>query len=136
MPPKFLHLFIILFTIHGLLFAHDNQPDYLISQVDEAVNRSDEYIAQKEKRITLLRMQLRQIRDADGEYQTAFRLYEEYKPFINDSAIFYLNRCIALATASGNRERVGLCRFVAGFKVQQYGYVQRGFDHFGAGKSR
>lgn len=121
MPPKFLHLFIILFTIHGSLFAHDNQPDYLISQVDEAVNRSDEYIAQKEKRITLLRMQLRQIRDADGEYQTAFRLYEEYKPFINDSAIFYLNRCIALATASGNRERVGLCRSLLALRCSNTG---------------
>lgn len=121
MPLKFLHLFIILFTIHGSLFAHDNLPDYLISQVDEAVNRSDEYIAQKEKRITLLRMQLRQIRDADGEYQTAFRLYEEYKPFINDSAIFYLNRCITLATASGNRERVGLCRSLLALRCSNTG---------------
>lgn len=121
MPPKFLHLFIILFTIHGSLFAHDNQPDYLISQVDEAVNRSDEYIAQKEKRITLLRTQLRQIRDADGEYQTAFRLYEEYKPFINDSAIFYLNRCIAMATALNNRQHANLCRSLLALRCSNTG---------------
>ena len=71
MPPKFLHLFIILFTIHGSLFAHDNQPDYLISQVDEAVNRSDEYIAQKEKRITLLCSQLRKVHDGQAAYNAA-----------------------------------------------------------------
>lgn len=110
MPAKFLYLWFIFLAIPCSLSARDNQTDSLIRLVDKAVSHSGEYIAQKEKRITLLRSQLRKAHDGQAAYNAAFRLYEEYKPFINDSAIYYLNRCIALATASGNRRRVNLCR--------------------------
>ncbi len=110
MPPKFLHLCIILFAFPCALIAQGNKTDSLIHQVDEAVNNASLYIAKREKHIVRLRNRLDKMHDNREAYHVAFKLYEAYKPFVNDSAIFYLNRCIAMATALNNRQHANLCR--------------------------
>ena len=108
MPPKFLHLCIILFAFPCALIAQGNKTDSLIHQVDEAVNNASLYIAKREKHIVRLRNRLDKTHDNREAYHVAFKLYEAYKPFVNDSAIFYLNRCIAMATASNNRQHANV----------------------------
>lgn len=71
MPAKFLYLWFIFLAIPCSLSARDNQTDSLIRLVDKAVSHSGEYIAQKEKRITLLRSQLRKVHDGQAAYNAA-----------------------------------------------------------------
>ena len=121
MPPKFLHLCIILFAFPCALIAQGNQTDSLIRQVDEAVNNASLYIAKREKHIARLRNRLDKTHDNREAYYVAFKLYEAYKPFVNDSAIFYLNRCIAMATASNNRQHANLCRSLLALRCSNTG---------------
>lgn len=71
MPAKFLYLWFIFLAIPCSLSVRDNQTDSLIRLVDKAVSHSGEYIAQKEKRITLLRSQLRKVHDGQAAYNAA-----------------------------------------------------------------
>lgn len=71
MPAKLLYLWFIFLAIPCSLSARDNQTDSLIRLVDKAVSHSGEYIAQKEKRITLLRSQLRKVHDGQAAYNAA-----------------------------------------------------------------
>ena len=128
MPAKFLHICFIFLVFPYTLCARDYQTDSLLHLIDEAVNRSGEYIAQKEKRITLLRNDFQKAHDKQTAYHVAFQLYEEYRPFINDSAIYYLNRCIALATALGNQQRVGLCRSWLALRCSNSGMYNEALD--------
>ena len=128
MPAKFLHICFIFLVFPYTLCARDYQTDSLLHLIDEAVNRSGEYIAQKEKRITLLRNDFQKAHDKQTAYHVAFKLYEEYRPFINDSAIYYLNRCIALATALGNQQRVGLCRSWLALRCSNSGMYNEALD--------
>ena len=128
MPAKFLHICFIFLVFPYTLCARDYQTDSLLHLIDEAVNRSGEYIAQKEKRITLLRNDFQKEHDKQKAYHMAFKLYEEYRPFINDSAIYYLNRCIALATALGDPQRVGLCRSWLALRCSNSGMYSEALD--------
>ena len=121
MPPKFLHLCIILFAFPCALIAQGNKTDSLIRQVDEAVNNASLYIAKREKHIVRLRNRLDKTHDNREAYHVTFKLYEAYKPFVNDSAIFYLNRCIAMATASNNRQHANLCRSLLALRCSNTG---------------
>jgi len=121
MPPKFLHLCIILFAFPCALIAQGNKTDSLIRQVDEAVNNASLYIAKREKHIVRLRNRLDKMHDNREAYHVAFKLYEAYKPFVNDSAIFYLNRCIAMATALNNRQHANLCRSLLALRCSNTG---------------
>ena len=121
MPPKFLHLCIIFFAFPCALIAQGNKTDSLIRQVDEAVNNASLYIAKREKHIVRLRNRLDKMHDNREAYHVAFKLYEAYKPFVNDSAIFYLNRCIAMATALNNRQHANLCRSLLALRCSNTG---------------
>ena len=128
MPAKFLHFCFIFLVFPYSLCARDYQIDSMLHLVDEAISRSGEYIAQKEKRITLLRNDFQKAHDKQTAYHVAFKLYEEYRPFINDSAIYYLNRCITLATALGNQQRVGLCRSWLALRCSNSGMYNESLD--------
>ncbi len=66
-------------------------------QIDEAINHSPEYVAKHEIKIGLQRQALKRETTPSGKFQCNYRLYELYKPFVSDSAIYFLNQCIELA---------------------------------------
>lgn len=66
-------------------------------QIDEAINHSPEYVAKHEIKIGLQRQALSRETTPSGKFQCNYKLYELYKPFVSDSAIYFLNQCIKLA---------------------------------------
>ena len=81
----------------------------LLQRIDQAIENSDQYVARKTARIDGIRKQLGQARDMASEYQLSYRLYQEYLPFMNDSAIHYLQRCTDIARRMGDLSRAGGC---------------------------
>ncbi len=71
--------------------------DSLLHCIDNAVDNSSQYVYHKEQRISSLRYRLKKASGISEQYQISFKLYEEYTPFINDSAIYFLNHCADLA---------------------------------------
>ena len=83
--------------------------DSMYNCLDDAIAHADVYFARKELRIAALRSKLKAARNVEARYRISHRLYEEYKPFVSDSAIYFLNECVALARKAGRQERVGEC---------------------------
>ena len=102
-----------LFLALSVLIGHAQTPesvDSLLHCIDEAIDHSAQYVSRKEQRIRQLQQQLSQAKNLHAEYQLSYRLYEEYTPFVNDSAIIYLKRCIEIARKTGKHSEVGKCQ--------------------------
>ena len=78
----------------------------LTASLDRAIASYDEYIALREGRIALLKEQLARTSPAtpDYYYRNA-ELYQEYKAYICDSALHYLNRNLEWAEKYGETEK-------------------------------
>ncbi len=78
-------------------------------QIDEAIAESPRYVAQREAKITAARHAYEQA-SGQQKYEEGYRLFELYRPFVSDSAIYFLRECIALAEEQGNHAASVRCR--------------------------
>ena len=91
-------------------------------QIDEAIDHSPDYVAEYERQIEEKRQQYLRAVTAEDRYQLAFSLYEQYKAFMNDSALAYLDLAEQWAQKQGQQERVGNCRALKAFQCSTVGY--------------
>lgn len=113
-----------LFLALSVLIGHAQTPesvDSLLHCIDEAIDHSAQYVSRKEQRIRQLQQQLSQAKNLHTEYQLSYRLYEEYTPFVNDSAIIYLKRCIEIARKTGRHSEVGKCQALIAIRCSSTG---------------
>ena len=85
----------------GLRAALPATLDSLYRVLDEAIDSSAVYVQQKTARLQTLKADLRRAATDSLRYCCAKRLYEEYIPFENDSAIAYQYICMDLARQLG-----------------------------------
>ena len=97
-------------------------------QLDEAISNTDKYIQEREQRILKYRTALEVTQDPDGQYQLCRRLYDEFQPYMNDSAIYYIDRCISLAEKMGDRVRVEQCQLQLAFQCTESGMYHEAMD--------
>lgn len=72
--------------------------DSLLRQLDIAIENHQTYSGQKEERIQALKKQLYSVpKNTTEEYRLNAELYDEYRPYICDSALYYKNRNIDIA---------------------------------------
>lgn len=113
-----------LFLALSVLIGHaqtSKSVDSLLHCIDEAIDHSAQYVSRKEQRIRQLQQQLSQAKNLHTEYQLSYRLYEEYTPFVNDSAIIYLNHCIEIARKTGKHSEVGKCQALIAIRCSSTG---------------
>lgn len=113
-----------LFLALSVLIGHAQTPesvDSLLHCIDEAIDHSAQYVSRKEQRIRQLQQQLSKAKNLHTEYQLSYRLYEEYTPFVNDSAIIYLKRCIEIARKTGKPSEVGKCQALIAIRCSSTG---------------
>lgn len=110
MTKRQLILYLLCLVLPAPIMAKDAKLDSLLTLIDQAIDNSQQYVAAKEQRITLLKSELQKAGDDFNRYDLSFRLYEEYKPFINDSAIYYLNHCTALAYKHARPDKAHECQ--------------------------
>lgn len=91
------HLLYILFVIP--VIVHGQYPlDSLLLELDDAIKKNEIYTMQKERRIEGLKDRLSEVQNNTvEEYNLNAMLFEEYRPYILDSAIYYKNQNIELA---------------------------------------
>jgi len=90
-------------------------------QIDEAIAHSQDYVAAHEQKIAEARKALALETTSRGKFQQNFRLFELYKPFVSDSAIFFLQQCIALADGMNNRSDAIRCRSLLAIRCSNIG---------------
>ena len=102
----------------------------LLLEIDQAIEQSPEIVGQYERQIEETRQQYLHARQPEEKYELAFDLYERYKSFMNDSALYYLSE--AMHWAERNQEsgvrsqewkaRVGNCQALKAFQCSTVGY--------------
>ncbi len=99
------------------------QPEDLAAryvEIDKAIAESPKYVAQREKDITAARHALERAQGFQ-KYEVSFRLYELYKPFVSDSAIYFLRQCVDLAEQRGNESFAMRCRALLAIRCSNIG---------------
>lgn len=87
----------------------DAKVDSILCLIDDAVEHHDVYVGQRRTRIETLRKELAKAQSDEARYEISFSLFEEYKPFVKDSAIIYLDNCIASARCMSDSSQVAIC---------------------------
>ncbi len=110
------HIKTILATVfcltYHLLACHaqtKQSVDSLLLCIDKEIDRSSVYVGKRERRISKLRQELASATTDAERYRIAFCLYEQYVPLVNDSAIYFLNHCVAVASRMKGQES-NLCK--------------------------
>ena len=83
--------------------------DSILQCIDEAISASDQYGQKKKERIAYLKSRADQAETLSAKYELTYQLYAEYLPFVNDSAIYYLERCSDIALQMGDESKAGGC---------------------------
>lgn len=104
MRIKILFLFLVLNVSCG--FASNGNLDSLLHVLDYAISQNQSYTAVRARQITMLKAEM----DKDslsfkGRYRLNNALYDRYRSYICDSAIYYLNCNIDLADSCGDEGR-------------------------------
>ncbi|MBR5118793.1 MAG: transcriptional regulator [Muribaculaceae bacterium] len=121
MKKTFVLLSWLLLMGAGMSVALDfNLQDYYL-QIDEAINHSPEYVAKHEVKIGVQRKALERETTPSGKFQCNYRLYELYKPFVSDSAIYFLNQCIKLAEQMNDPSALVRCRSLLAIRSANIG---------------
>ena len=95
--------------------------DSLFRSLDVAIAAMPQYVAAKEDRIAALKSQMNQTRDVATRYRLARSLYQEYMPYVNDSAIVCLQTCITLSEQMGQPSRAAECRALLALQCSNTG---------------
>ena len=107
MMKQLLTILLVLFPM--VLCAQQVDLEKRYKQIDEAIAESPRYVAQREAKITAARHAFEQS-SGQQKYEEGYRLYELYRPFVSDSAIYFLRQCITLAEQQGNQAASVRCR--------------------------
>ncbi|MDD3077650.1 MAG: DUF6377 domain-containing protein [Paludibacter sp.] len=97
---------IILLSLVSIFYSSaNNELDSILTILDQTIQNKDLYIKQKEQRIVDLRQLLNISKiTPEQQYDINNKLYNEYKSFIPDSAIIYLQKNIRIATQLNNTD--------------------------------
>ena len=116
---RFLIFLLAVFLYSPQIYGYDI--DKLCAPIDEAILRSPEYVEAYEEKITAARYEYEHEDDVKRKFEKGFRLYELYRPFVADSAMYFLHHCISLAEQTGNRSEVVRCKSLLGLRCSNVG---------------
>ena len=115
-------LCISLWCLPLTLSAQATDVESICRQIDKAIEESPQTVSRYEQQIEDTRQQYHHARQPEEKYQLAIRLYEQYKSFMNDSALYYLNEAEMQATRQGKTAEAANCRALKAFQCSTVGY--------------
>ena len=92
-----------------------------LAEVDRAIDEAPRYVAQREASICEALKAYDAASETASRYKAALRLYELYKPFISDSAFYFLTEGIRLADKLGDHSEEVRCRALMALRCSNIG---------------
>ena len=117
---RLLTLFLTCVLSMGI-HAQDSTIKQKLEEIDNAIAHSSDYVAKREARITEARNNFATARQTAAKYESALALYELYRPFVSDSAMFFLREGIRLADEMGDRSEGVRCRSLLALRCSNIG---------------
>lgn len=126
---KTLFIWIILFTFSYNISPQEKDIKEILKELDAIIENNEKYILKKEARIDVLNNR-KQVLPPNSKslYDVNMQLYEEYKAYICDSAIAYLNKNIEIAGFLQDNERHVQCKLLLGTLLEQSGLYKEATD--------
>ena len=109
--------------------AYDLSAQY--HKLDEALEHSAQYILAHERRLFREKARLRAARAPRQQLNLCYQIYKDYTAFQTDSAIAYLNRCIALSKTLGNTAFAQSCLALKATQFSIAGYYPEALTTLG-----
>ena len=85
-------------------------------KLDKAIEQTEKYVQERENRIRKYKTARGAIDDNRVQYELSRSLYDEYRPYMSDSAIHYISRCIMLAERMEDPIRADECRLLLAYQ--------------------
>ena len=115
----------LLLTLSTLTVAAQGKDlEAIYQQIDEAIDHFPEYVARHEAQISDASRAYRLAHQPSDQYAQAFKLYELYRAYKNDSALIYLDKAESAAAAMNRADLVGSCRAQKAFQCSTVGLYQ------------
>ena len=115
----------LLLTLSTLTVAAQGKDlEAIYQQIDEAIDHFPEYVARHEALISDASRAYRLAHQPADQYAQAFKLYELYRAYKNDSALIYLDKAESAAAAMNRADLVGSCRAQKAFQCSTVGLYQ------------
>jgi hypothetical protein len=99
---RFLCAAAMLLSFGATVPAQQAVLDSLYDELDAAIDSAQFFLQQKTDQLEALKQQLSSANSDEQRFECTRRLYEQYTPFDNDSAIAYQYQCLDLAQRMGN----------------------------------
>lgn len=112
----------------GHLRAEEIDLELIYHQLDEAIKHTDQYVQEREDRISKYKTALEVTQDAKAQFEMCRHLYDEYQPYMNDSAIYYIGRCISLAEQLGDQTAADECMLLLAYQCSETGMYHEAVD--------
>ena len=108
----------------------DEEPNLeaLYQQIDDAIDHSSQYVAQRLSKIGNARDMLQGASSNEEQLAVAEQLFELYKPFKNDSALYFADLCISLSDSLKLKNKVGLYRSLKAYQCSISGMYVEALD--------
>ena len=125
-------VFVWMFTfVPSLAMGQSVNLDSIYKCLDDAIAHSDRYLKKKNATIDSLQQLLADAEDDKEKYDVANLIFREYRPFVNDSAIVYINKCLQLARKLGRNDLLALNYVRLGHQYALTGYYNEALKYFG-----
>ncbi len=102
--------------------------DSLYRCLDHEIVAFPRYVAVHDQKVASLTHELAEAKDDSLRYRLSYQLYDLYRAFVNDSAIYYLRQCIRIAEQTGNRAQVGECRSLLALRCSNTGMYDEALE--------
>lgn len=119
--------FFILMLLPNHLWAGERL-DSVLHVLDETIKIHQAFIQEKENRISHLKSELSKAGSTDEIYEWNMSLFKEYKAYICDSAIHYLNKNILLAERTNDLGKVSESRLLLSLLLNSSGMFKEAID--------
>ncbi len=123
-----LFCFIGLIGLSVSVMAEKLPLDSLYRVLDKEIERSPVYVSRHEARLRTLKNLFKEVVNDDEKYTVSMKIFREYKAYMTDSAILYLNKSIDLAEKMGNVEKVIESKSLLAFQCSTTGMYTESLD--------
>ena len=97
-------------------------------KLDKAIEQTDRFVQERENKIQAYKTARGATSFTRAQYDLNRSLYELYRPYMSDSAIHYIGRCITLAEQLGDPVRIDECRLLLAHQCTESGLYHEAMD--------
>lgn len=112
---------LLSFFLSATVMGQKAEQEALFKEIDREIDHSAVYVARHEARIAEARRHYDEAQRTAVKYDYALQLYELYKPFVSDSALFFLREGIKMADEIGDHSEAVRCRALLALRCTNVG---------------